>query len=582
LWYDTNLNKLRVYNGEEFVSAAGSFVSQSVPQQPIPGDTWFDTSRNQLFLYDGGEFRLVGPQFTLQQGLSGVQVRTVQDTNSNSRTVLVIRVGEMLQAIVAREQFTPKPEIGNIVQELVSTSNPTGIIYPGYNLVNTNTFKYRGTSTRSENLITQTNIEFPAEEVLRKDIDQTMQGTLLINNAVGLTIGSNNRSTFTMSNGLVIENLANNEDVRVVVNSSTVATDAVTILTEPQLVGIFNAAPEHTLDVAGDVRITGNLTVEGSRVDIEVQRLRVEDINIQLGASGDSTPISDAMANGGGITLFGDQEKTFDWRLSTNSWTSSENMDLAEGKSYKISGVTLLNKNSLSDDILTATGLTRVGVLDYVDINTVRIGATAADPNTPAAVITRTGSGNVGLTIAVGGNIDVDNNRITKLANPFAATDASNKYYVDIEVNKAPIIFSLDITGWGDPTTINTNIVAHLTQVFPPDLGFTGKQARIITSYITSQVIDGIDVRTPSDITYVRAMVDARDPNAPGYTPADEFSDLSTREVVEDISLPTNLSVPYTPIIERITRLYEINSIGAWAVKNVPGTQDNTYPVIPD
>ena len=53
LWYDTSENKLKVFDGTDFQSAAGSFISETFPSGPVPGDTWFSTVERQFYLYDG-------------------------------------------------------------------------------------------------------------------------------------------------------------------------------------------------------------------------------------------------------------------------------------------------------------------------------------------------------------------------------------------------------------------------------------------------------------------------------------------------------------------------------------------------
>ena len=75
-----------------------------------------------------------------------------------------------------------------------------------------------------------------------------------------------------------------------------------------------------------------NLTVNGTTTTINSTTLNVDDKNIELGAV--SSP-SDATANGGGITLKGATDKTFNWVNSTDSWTSSENIEVAAGKFFK-------------------------------------------------------------------------------------------------------------------------------------------------------------------------------------------------------------------------------------------------------
>lgn len=83
--------------------------------------------------------------------------------------------------------------------------------------------------------------------------------------------------------------------------------------------------------------ISGNLTVNGTTTTINSTTLTIDDKNIVL-ADGNT---SDASADGGGITLVGATNKTFNWVDSTDSWTSSEHISLASGKSYKINGTNI-------------------------------------------------------------------------------------------------------------------------------------------------------------------------------------------------------------------------------------------------
>jgi len=80
--------------------------------------------------------------------------------------------------------------------------------------------------------------------------------------------------------------------------------------------------------------LSGDLTVNGTTTTINSTTLAVDDKNIVL-ADGNT---SDASADGGGITLSGATNKTFNWVDATDAWTSSEHMNLLTGKSYKING----------------------------------------------------------------------------------------------------------------------------------------------------------------------------------------------------------------------------------------------------
>lgn len=109
----------------------------------------------------------------------------------------------------------------------------------------------------------------------------------------------------------------------------------------------------------GNVTVGGDLTVNGTTTTINSTTVEVEDKNIELGKV--ATP-SNATADGGGITLKGTTDKTFNWVNSTSSWTSSEHVNLASGKEYKINGTTVLNSTSLGTGV-TGSSLTSVGTL---------------------------------------------------------------------------------------------------------------------------------------------------------------------------------------------------------------------------
>ena len=100
---------------------------------------------------------------------------------------------------------------------------------------------------------------------------------------------------------------------------------------------------EDSVQISGDLVISGNLTVNGTTVTVSAESVIVEDKNIEL--ANISSP-SNTAADGGGITLKGTTDKTFNWSNSTGSWTSSENIDLASGKVLKINGTEVLSANA--------------------------------------------------------------------------------------------------------------------------------------------------------------------------------------------------------------------------------------------
>jgi hypothetical protein len=92
-----------------------------------------------------------------------------------------------------------------------------------------------------------------------------------------------------------------------------------------------------------DLTLSGNLTVNGTTTNLNSTSLVVEDKNIVLG---DTTTPTDTTADGGGITLKGATDKTFNWVDSTDAWTSSEHINLASGKTLKYNGTDLVAAQS--------------------------------------------------------------------------------------------------------------------------------------------------------------------------------------------------------------------------------------------
>jgi hypothetical protein len=97
--------------------------------------------------------------------------------------------------------------------------------------------------------------------------------------------------------------------------------------------------------VGGTVTIAGNLTVNGTTTTINSSILNVDDILIELGAVASPT---DTTANGGGIkVLDAGTGKLFTWSSTGANWTSTENLSLATGKTFKINNTTVLSSSQV-------------------------------------------------------------------------------------------------------------------------------------------------------------------------------------------------------------------------------------------
>lgn len=111
--------------------------------------------------------------------------------------------------------------------------------------------------------------------------------------------------------------------------------------------------------VSGNLTVTGDLTINGTTTNINSTNLVVEDKNIILG---DVASPTDTTADGGGITLKGATDKTFNWVDATDAWTSSEHLNLLTGKSFYINGSSVLSSSTLGSGV-TSSSLTSVGTI---------------------------------------------------------------------------------------------------------------------------------------------------------------------------------------------------------------------------
>ena len=446
LWYDTAEDRLKVYNGTQFTSS-GVIVSAQQPQL-VAGDLWLNNEANQLYAFDGTDLVLVGPNYSSFQGLSGIVTDTVLDIQGTSRTVIKFYVGNALVGVYSNIEFTPG--VGQAIPGI------TGAVGKGFTTVDAD-FKWNGTATRADSLIDAQGTVRLAAQFLASDSDDTTTGALTVQNDQGITFGLNQNNTLKIvGTSVVTENQLTDQDYKIRVRTTSGPIDAVTIDTSEQNLGIFEPTPQATLDVGGDVRIQGNLTVEGDTTSFEVSTLRVENKNIEMGVLDDSTLADDATVDGGGIIVQSNQgSKDFVWRSATNSWTTNVNIDIANN-AIKAGSVTVIKGTD-------APGLTSIGALQSLDVDNM---------NFDGVRITTSGNG---LQISSAGDISVVNNqKIVGVADPTEAQDVATKAYVDRAINLETLSLALDVTGLS-----NAQIAQVLEDIAPAATKENGTEARI-------------------------------------------------------------------------------------------------------
>lgn len=504
LWWDTNDQRLKVYDGTVWKASGGPFVQDTRPQM-VAGDLWIDNLRNQLYAFDGTDLILVGPQYTQQQGLSGFQIGSILDEQSRSRTVAYLYVGNQLVGLFSNIQFTPI--FSQRISGLVTTANPNGTIFPGFNVIDKENFKYRGTADSANALVTAGGQIRTADSFLPSNANGITTGTLTIQNSGGLTVGlSQNHVQKVVGPRFYFENQLTDHDISLRVSSSVfgaLTVDGIYIDASTARVGIFNVdrLPQYTLDVEGDLRVTGNLLVEGATTSIDVATLRVEDKNIEIAKTAAGTTLTGVNADNAGLILDTSDvgQKLWTWKNSTNAWSTNVNVDLTDTtKTYKIGGVDKLTNTSLTN-VQKALDLNEIGTLLYLNVDSIGIDGTIISSN--AAMNIQAASG---INITANGDIAIqDSRKITGLADPENNQDATTKIYVDTQISIEPIVFSMDVTGLGSGAALQTAVGSFLADMYPPAGINTGKIARIHTTSYAGATVDGVDIESVKNISFI-------------------------------------------------------------------------------
>lgn len=516
LWWDSTDQRLKVYDGAQWKASGGPIVQNTRPQM-VAGDIWIDNLNNQVYAFDGTDLMLMGPQYTEAQGKSGFEIGSILDSQSRSRTVAYLYVGGILSAVISNIEFTPI--YSQRILGLVTGSNPNGIIRVGFNIIDTDNFKFRGIADSANALVTATGVVRAADSFLPSTANGVTTGTLTIQNSGGLTIGlSQNNVQKVVGPRFYIENQLTDHDLSLRVKSTafgSISVDAIYIDASTARVGIFttNRLPEYTLDVEGDLRVTGDLIVEGDRVALDVQTLRVQDKIIEIGVLNDSTELSDALADSSGISVNSTAgSKDILWKLATNAFTSNVNFDLLKTTStYKIGGVDKLTNTSLVN-VTKALDLDQIGTLTILQVDEININGKIIS-STNDMVITS----NSGIAVTGGGDINItDSQKITGVAKAVSArkaaeltitesldTTVTTKAYVDEEIVTETIVFSMDITGLGVGTTLQNSVAVYLNDLYPAVSLNTNKIARIHTTSYTGATVQGVDVEAAKNVSYI-------------------------------------------------------------------------------
>jgi hypothetical protein len=507
LWFDQTDNRLKVYDGNGFAIASGPIVSGTAPLTPNQGDFWIDNKEKQLYFYDGARSRfLAGKIWSDGQGKSGFEVNTTSDSFGNRKTITYLwNAGNLLGIFSNHAAFDPIPAIAGIITikpGFTVSTNATnfkinapaesadflksvdGEMIPAEDFLifnQPNNLTETLTISNTEPLILGEGAEASilvgsGLTEIRNQIGQNFKISTLddlspifyaevsskrigiFNNdpqaaldvtgdvIVGGNLTVNGTTTTINSTNISVDD--KNIELCVVATFNNIAGTITSTTTTTTVTGISSTVG--MIPGMGLTKISGTGTFGGETVIVSVDSLtQLTVLSTTLNTAGSlifNVRSSDTLANGGGITVRGATDKTLNWANASDSWTSSENFDLAVEKSYKINGANILSETTLGSSVVNSN-LQSVGTLNVLTVDNIRID--------DGVITSLAGTLTISSATSI---IDVSNKRITNLADPVGLTDAVNKRYLDDKV-PSPWRFSNDFLQFaedGDRFLVNT------------------------------------------------------------------------------------------------------------------------------
>jgi len=483
IWFDVSELKLKVYNGTGFVPVSSATISTQQPLTLGVGDLWFNDIDKQLYFFDGTSTILLGPAYSVSQGVSGLRVSNILDSLNQSRVITYLYTNGVLLGIFSKDTFTPKLPIDGF----------SGSIIPGFNAGTLTGLKFNVTVTNSEKLGGQ-----PASLYVRNDTSNIVNGQIIISSNLGLIIGDANQGQFQVQDGnLIIANIASNKRTVINVRRDVIAEEAIMIEADARRINLYTGYPTSETLIGGSLTVEGNLTVNGNLVTVNTSTVTIEDKNIVLAKQTGIVP-TNANAATGGVILQGASSHIFLWHdvgqaaqsstieasaggyndalpaLASQAWTSSEHINLASGKEFKINGVTVLSGTSLGAGITSIPGVTSFGVQTQLSVDSLYLN--------DAAIQVTASNTDLSLIINGTGGLNLGSKRIKAVADPTLSTDAATKNYVDNTIRSRNIVLSLDISDG----ISNAGIASLLEQIAPVVEYNNGTIARVVCSFLVN------------------------------------------------------------------------------------------------
>jgi len=263
LWYDSTggTQTLKIWDNTAWKAASGiqKGVSQPAVENSKVGELWVDTTNQQLRIFTGTRWILVGPTESSVGGLRyGPVIEKIADSDNVDRFILVFYIADIPVIVISKDSFTPKTLITGFdtVRSGINISAPetspeianfVGGFLPLLN----------GTAKNAQALLVG-GVEKAAGTFLRSDTINTTDYEIKIKNNNGLSIGVD--ETFKLlstESSNSIYNSAAGSSLDLQTNRNGIPATILRVI--DNLVGINQENPTESLDVIGNVKLTGTL-----------------------------------------------------------------------------------------------------------------------------------------------------------------------------------------------------------------------------------------------------------------------------------------------------------------------------------
>jgi hypothetical protein len=286
-------------------------------------------------------------------------------------------------------------------------------------------------------------------------------------------------------------------------------------------------------------------------------------------------------ANGAGITVKGEPgasaDKTITWvndTINGTNWELNDNLNLVEGKAYKINDIMMIQENSggtfheIGVAVEEALGLRDVGIMDRLRVHS----SMTLDELSGIPTITTTSP----LTIDSSGTVTFKNGASTVMLTGLTTTnydtgnlsDAANKDYVDTQMESNTVAVALDITDMPQPGfgSVTAQLIDILDFLHPAAEKRINTYARMHTTSLRGAV-SNIDVAGTIDTTSIGAdFTDINTVEPYGVTPVSGGSPNQqlisnigfTGNTSGDVTLKADDGATPTPASTRVKRFFKV------------------------